>query len=282
MIQIQKNITGRHPLPFRYPGGKYYALDIIRPFYEGIAHDEYREPFVGGGTIFFNKSKVTYNWVNDIDEELMITYKIMSNPKLRQELADKLSGEEASKTRWGQIRHFDTSNDLEIAYRYYYMNRTSFSGKLSSPAWGYRPKRSLPPERWCERIIPCGQKLEGVKITCGDFEDVILKPAQGEKVLMFVDPPYFSPPKNKHYRNGFNLEDHHRLCKALRHANHKFVLTYDDVPEIRKLYKWANVNELNFFYRVDNSSTQNGKRRIGFELIITNYDTPHQFNIFSK
>ena len=46
----------RIPLPFRYPGGKFYALNILRPFWENIEHDEYREPFAGGAWSF-NKPK---------------------------------------------------------------------------------------------------------------------------------------------------------------------------------------------------------------------------------
>ena len=42
--------------------------------------------------------------------------------------------------------------------------------------------------------------------------------------------------------------------------------------EIRELYSWANIYKTNFFYRVDNSIIQKGSRKIGFELIITNYD----------
>ena len=146
-------------------------------------------------------------------------------------------------------------------------------------AWGYRIKRSLPPERWKERIIPCGHKLEGVKLTSEDFEEVIQAPSRNSKALLYLDPPYFSVPKNKHYRNGFDADDHSRLCKALKKTKHNFFLTYDDVPEIRELYNWANIQEAKFFYRVDNSQIQGGHRRLGFELIITNYSVPVQMNL---
>lgn len=264
------------PLPFRYPGGKHYALKILRPFWLSFEHDEYREPFAGGGSIFFNKNKAPYNWLNDIDNELMITYRIMQEGELRQELIDVVTKEIASKARWKEMHVFNPQNDFEIAYKYYYLNRTSFSGKMVSSAWGYRPKRSLPPERWHERINPSGEKLENVILTSLDFKEVIVAPAVGTQVLMYVDPPYYSPPKNKHYRHGFELAEHQRLCEVLKTTNHKFFLTYDDVPEIRHLYRWANIYEVKFFYRVDNSNIQNGSRKFGFELVITNYELPQQ------
>ena len=272
----------RMPLPFRYPGGKFYALDILRPFWENVEHDEYREPFVGGATVFFNKPKAKFNWLNDIDNELMTTYRIMQDPISRQRLAKELSLEVATKERWREYYESVPQSDFEIAKKYYYLNRTSFSGKLVSPAWGYRPKRSLPPERWKERILPCGEFLEGVRLTNMDFERVILEKSAGNTTLLYVDPPYYGPPRNKHYRYGFDVEDHVRLADALKKTPHMFFLTYDDMPEVRKLYDWANIYEAQFVYRVDNSALRSGQRKIGFELIITNYELPLQLTLWER
>ena len=161
------------PIPFRYPGGKFYALPLLAPFWINNPHDEYREPFMGGGSVFFTKEKSKFNVINDIDTELVTTYRILQNPSTRKALLDRVTKEVASKERWKEVFDFQPQNELDIAYRYFYLNRTSFSGKLSSPAWGYREKRSLPPERWGERIVPCGEKLEGVTICNKDFEEVI-------------------------------------------------------------------------------------------------------------
>ena len=258
-------------VPFRYPGGKFYALNQLAPYIIGCSHDEYREPFVGGGSVFFAKSLAQFNILNDIDEELVTTYKIMQDPQTRSKLVELLSNEHATKERWREIYEFIPTNPLEVAFKYFYLNRTSFSGKLSSPAWGYREKRSLPPHRWHERINPCGAKLENAIIENLDFEDIINRPALGKQVLMFVDPPYFKPSKKKHYRYGFGLEDHIRLSECLKNTKHKFVLTYEDVKEIRDLYSWANINGMEFSYRVDNSAVNEGNRKKGVELIITNF-----------
>jgi DNA adenine methylase len=99
---------------------------------------------------------------------------------------------------------------------------------------------------------------------------------------MFVDPPYYKPKKTKHYRNGFDKSDHERLAKSLKVTPHKFFLTYEDCPEIRELYSWAFINEVEFFYRVDNSNVENGIRKMGFELIITNYELNKQALLISN
>ena len=267
-----KKKNARKPLPFRYPGGKFYAMNILRPFWESVPHKEYREPFAGGATVFFNKEKAEINWLNDLDHELIFCYEIMQLEETRIKLANDFATEIATPERWREVFNSNPSEKYDIGRKYYYLNRTSFSGKLVSAAWGYRPKRSLPPDRWKERILPCGKFLEGVKLSSLDFTEVINAP--GNDVLMYIDPPYFLPPKHKHYRFGFDLEDHIRLANVLKSTTHKFFLTYDDCEEIRELYKWANIYEVKFFYRVDNSATQGGERKLGFELIITNYNIP--------
>jgi len=260
-------------LPFRYSGGKYYALKYLRPYWEAVDHDEYREPFLGGGSVFWGKPKCDHNWLNDIDDDLIFTLKFIKNKKKALEMIDLFKDEvEATKEKHSEVKKMIPQSDLDRAYKYFYLNRTSFSGKMNNPTFGYRPKRSLPPRRWDERVIPCGEKLSGVKLTSSDFEEVIKAKPKGKKVLMFLDPPYFKPKAGSHYKHSFKEEDHLRLATTLKETNYKFFLTYDDCPEVRKLYKWANIYKLNFFYRVSNSRHNGDSRQIGQEIVITNYN----------
>ena len=143
---------------------------------------------------------------------------------------------------------------------------------MTNPSWGYRPKRSLPPHRWQERLIPCAEKLKNVDIKSTDFENIIKAPAKGKMVLMYLDPPYYLDSKKSHYRNSFSVRDHERLSKILKKTKHKFFLSYDNNEEIKKMYSWANIYDLKFFYRQDNSKDSNNKRKIGNEIVITNYE----------
>jgi DNA adenine methylase len=259
-------------IPFRWAGGKYYALKILNKFWEKFEHDEYREPFLGGGSVFWAKEKVKFNWVNDIDENLISTLEFIQNENDRNNLLNLFENEmEATKEKYEFVKNIEVKNKLDRAYRFYYLNRTSYSGKMKNPSWGYMPKRSLPPYRWKERIIPCAEKLKGVKITSIDFEKVIKSPSKGKSTLIFLDPPYYKAKQENHYVHSFTLNDHLRLADVLKVTNHNFFLTYDDCSEIRELYSWANIYEINFFYRLDNSKDNLDKRKKGNELVITNY-----------
>jgi len=272
MAMSREAYGSRVILPFRFPGGKYYALSKLRSFWEAIDHDEYREPFLGGGAVFWAKPKVRYNWLNDLNSNLIFTLKFISDKENRHSLIELFENEEeASRERHSFVKNMIPSDDLDRVYRYYYLNRTSFSGKMKNPTWGYRPKRSLPPRRWKERIVPCGEKLRDVKLTSLDFQEVVMAPPMGRKVLMFLDPPYYHSKQEDHYSFAFTEYDHIRLCTLLKTTPHNFFLTYDDCPEVRKLYEWAYIYKLNFFYRIDNSRDSENRRKIGNELVITNY-----------
>jgi DNA adenine methylase len=269
---MKKQSKNKIILPFRWAGGKYYAISKLKQFWENFDHDEYREPFLGGGAVFWAKPKVKFNWLNDIDDGLIRTLKFIEKPKNRGKLLELFENEkEATKDKHTKIKNFKPKSELNFVYQYYYLNRTSFSGKMKNPSWGYRPKRSLPPYRWKERIVPCGEKLFNTKITNLDFADVILEKSKGKKVLMFLDPPYYHAKQESHYTFSFKKEDHERLEKACRKTPHSFFLTYDDCPEIRELYSWANIFSLQFYYRLDNSKNNGDKRKVGSELVITNY-----------
>ena len=59
------------------------------------------------------------------------------------------------------------------------------------------------------------------------------------------------------------------LSKILRGLDNKFLLTYDNCNEIKKLYSWANIKEVSWRYHTANSN--NTTRKMGNELIIKNY-----------
>ena len=257
----------------RYPGGKFYALKLLEPFLKSVEHDEYREPFFGGGSVFWAKEKAKYNWINDLEPNLINLLNVIKDSEKRELLLSLFENEkEATKEKYNTVKQLIPSNDIDLAYKYYYLNRTSFSGKMRNPSWGYRPKRSIPPIRWKEKVIPCGEKLSNVKITNIDYEELLFAPPVGEKVLLFLDPPYYHAKQESHYICSFNDNEHVRLSNNLKKTPFKFILTYDDCEEIKNLYKWANIYEQQFFYRLDNSRDNNNKRKKGCELIITNFE----------
>ena len=135
------------------------------------------------------------------------------------------------------------------------------------------------PENWPRNILRTSEKLQDVKITSLDFEDVIDQVEDG--AFLFVDPPYYNADQDKFYTYSFNLEDHLRLCAALERNKNRlnFLLTYDNCFEIRDLYSWSqSIIEEEWNYTINrtddqkNGTKEKGTRYKGKEIFIMNYE----------
>lgn len=164
--------------------------------------------------------------------------------------------------------------------------------------WGYGEKYSMRPENWGRNIRRTSLKLQGVKITKLDFEEVIK--SAPDNSFLFIDPPYYNADQDKFYTHYFTLEDHLRLCDILKkHSDRiRFLITYDNSPEVLELYKWAlNHLEREWNYTISRTDDQkkkpnNGKeikkkkgsRYKGKEIFITNYSivSPKQLQLNLK
>jgi DNA adenine methylase len=268
--------------PFRWAGGKFYARKIINGYIP--AHENYVEPFFGGGSIFFYKNKVN-SWINDSDDQLINCYKIIQSRV--DELIEFLAGEEASKERHFFYKNeFIPKNELEHAARYYYLNRTSYSGimKTENCYFGYGDKYSMRPENWGRQLLKNHLKLQDIKITCIDFEEVIKESYSQENTFLFIDPPYFNADQQKFYVKSFTHDDHLRLSEILREVSPKinFLLTYDNSEEVKELYSWAdNLDPEEWNYTISRTDDQKNKQKLkdgfsrsrgkGKEIFISNY-----------
>tara|TARA_B100000900_G_scaffold410437_1_gene428225 strand:+ start:2692 stop:3498 length:807 start_codon:yes stop_codon:yes gene_type:complete len=264
--------TDKVDLLLRYSGGKYYALKQLSKFWIEKKHETYIEPFFGGGSVFWTKPKAKINWINDYDKDLIHFLNFIKNENNLKKLLLKLNKEKTpTKERHQEVKNIDKSDALTKAFKYFYLNRTSFSGKMNNPHWGFRPIRSLPIERWHERLIPCSKKLKNVKITNLSFEHVLKNNLNDKNTLVYLDPPYYKPPKNSHYKISFENRDHLKLLSYLKKMKTKFFLSYDDSAEIREMYKDFKISEIKFYYRVTNSRNVQNKRLKKKELVISNF-----------
>ncbi|MCD4694644.1 MAG: Dam family site-specific DNA-(adenine-N6)-methyltransferase [Bacteroidales bacterium] len=291
--------------PFRYAGGKFYARKLIL---EHIPkHSFYIEPFAGGGSIFFAKEKVDFNQLNDFDTELVNVYETIRD--LPDELVHFLQKKTAAKNRIpeeltegveiGQplpahkkLHHFfkniyEPTNALERAGRWYYLNRTSYSGimNVQNMYWGYGDKFSMQPQNWPANIRRTSKKLQGVQLTSLDFEEVINNAPDG--ALLFIDPPYFNADQDKFYTHSFTIDDHYRLerCLARNTDRLHLFITYDNSSEVRELYYWMKEihnKEWNYcIQRTDdqkNGTIRKGERYKGKEIFILNYNSEQLSN----
>lgn len=257
--------------PFlRYPGSKYNAAKYIEPFWKNIEFNEYREPFLGSGAVFFKMPKVEFSWLNDIDSDLINAFKVVANVKLRNKLIQKINSVVPTRELFEKLKNWQPEKVVDRAYRYFVINRTAYSGIMNLPNWGFHPIKSVQPDKWAERIIQAGEKLKSkVYISKMSYSDVIRAPSS-KKVWLFIDPPYFKADQKRAYSHSFTYRDHMNLLEVLKSTKHMFCLTYDNCDEIKELYSWANIYEIDWRYHTANSNVTS--RKMGRELIISNYE----------
>jgi DNA adenine methylase len=263
--------------PLRYPGGKQRAIAQIYKVLPPYAK-EYREPLVGGGSVYFYARSIglagSY-WINDKFKELASFWQSVKDPEQCAKLVKEL---EQLRTTFGsasevkeyflEARKEIPANEYREAFLFFFFNRVTFSG--TTRAGGFSSAASL--RRFTassiERLKSMPEALDGTLVTNLDFETVIKKP--GKDVFIFLDPPYFTA--TRLYGHGGNLHafDHERLARALQKTRHKFLITYDDCTEIRQLYDWANIKCWSLQYGMNNCNVQR-ESKIGSELFISNY-----------
>ncbi len=262
---------------FRYPGGKFKAIPFIKPFWESAKHTEFREPFVGGGSVFISKPLVNFNWINDKDDELFSFYKIISKKGTREKLIDDLKKVKITKEFYNELFKSKPKDQYNKAKKFYILNRCSFSGITIWNSFIGDVRFNI--ENAQHAIRDVGEKLKDVKITNIDFEEVIKAKPNNEKnkVFIFLDPPYVESRQVAAYKHAFTMEDHKRLAKVLKETKHKFLLTYDDCEFTRTHYKWANLYTRTWTYSVANSKVHHNPRESGNELFISNFKLPKEF-----
>lgn len=263
--------------PLRYPGGKQKALSQIAKMLPSNV-GEYREPMVGGGSVYFHARSsglASGYWINDKFKELATFWKGVQNPSSCKRLVADLEklrssceSSEQFKEYFLKAREEVPDDEYRIAFLFFFFNRVTFSG--TTRAGGFSSAASL--RRFTassiERLKTMPAALKDTKITNLDFAEVIEKP--GDDVFIFLDPPYFTATR-LYGRNGSLHEfDHERLALSLRKTENRFLITYDDCPEIRKLYKWANIKNWQLQYGMNNCNLER-QSKIGAELFIYNY-----------
>ena len=247
-------------------------------------HDRYCEPFAGGASIYFAKHKAQASILNDLDEDVINTLVHIRDHV--EPLIRLLDGIPACKNLHAYYKNeYQPKTNLQRAFRWYYLNRTSYSGIMrpENCYWGFGDKFSMRPENWPPHLRTVSDKLQGAKLTAVDFEEII--DGLPDEYFVFVDPPYYNADQDKFYNCTFEIKDHERLAACLlRNSNRLlFLLTYDDHPEVRNLYKWSEqLTSHEWNYTINRTDDQkNGKkskdgfkssRSKGQELFIRNYN----------
>lgn len=260
--------------PLRYPGGKYRAARRIVP---KIPEDfsEYREPMVGGGSVFLHcleKFPGRNYWINDINFELYSFWKTAKerNGELVEAISKAKTDSGNGKELFSKLSKKSPSDELERAVRFFILNRTSFSGTTEAGGFSKKAFEERFTNSSISRVRSLEKPLQDVKITNSDYSHLLSE--GGKDVFIFLDPPYLSRTKSKLYGKRGILHtdfDHKKLAELLKGCRHKWLATYDNSIEIKELFSFGKIEEWSLQYGMNNA--WKGNAPLGSELFIFNF-----------
>ncbi|MFW6008467.1 MAG: DNA adenine methylase [archaeon] len=302
--------------PFlKWAGGKRQLLEQFEDKYPVKLKENniktYIEPFVGGGALFFDLTQ-KYNFnniiLNDINKELIITYKVVKNEvetlisglkKLEKKYLP-LDLENRKEIYYGIRDKFNKekkeinydlidNKTIEHAKHFIFLNRTCFNGLFRQNKKG---EFNVPIGRYKNPTICDEEKLRGASelldeaiLISGDFTNT--EKYITNNTFIYMDPPYRPLPGtssfNKYSKADFNEESQKRLAKWYKTLNEKYKSTKNIYlmlsnsnpkntdPEdsfFEDLYGEFNIEEVYAKRSINSKGSGRGKIT---ELVITNY-----------
>lgn len=248
-----------------YIGGKRRLAAQLVAMIEATQHRTYAEPFVGMGGVFFRRRKrPSAEVINDRNGEVANLFRILQRhyPQFIDTLRFQLTG----RLEFERLKKSDpaTLTDLERAGRFLYLQRTAFGGKVAGQSFGVDPASGagFNLTRLEPLLADVHERLAGVVIEQLDWLAFIDRYDRPE-TLFYLDPPYHGS-EGDYGRDLFGRDQFAVMAERLRNLKGRFILSINDVPEIRELFSFAgfDLRQVDLMYGVG------GGARPAKELIV--------------
>ena len=253
--------------PLRWVGGKYRVRDKIIALFP--AHTCYVEVFSGAAWVLFGKPPKASKCevLNDLDGELVNFWRVIKHRPA--EFCEAAAWMLASRELSERTRQLDgVGDEIARAVKFYSVLRLAYGAKRVKCHFGVR-REKRPEIHWPllrEEVGKIVARLRQVWIENLHWDRCVAIYDRQDS-FFYLDPPYRCEGARS-YRHTFNDDDHAALAEALARAKGKWLLSYNDDPLIRKLYRrpGVRVGSLEVKYGL-----QGGTWTPTRELLIRNY-----------
>jgi DNA adenine methylase len=217
--------------PLAYIGGK---SKLSRTIVEMIPeHQAYCEVFAGAAWVFFRKEPSRYEVINDLDSDLVVFYRVLQSHL--EEFLKQFKWLLASREwfhDWKRQQEAGGLTDIQRAARYYYLQRLSFGGRVKARTFGAGPLRRprINLIRIEEELSEVHLRLANATIENLPWQDFTRR-YDRKQTFFYLDPPYYLAP---YYDHNLKLEDYQEMADILAGMKAKFILSINDLPEMRE------------------------------------------------
>lgn len=248
-----------------YQGGKRNLAARIVERIEALPHQCYAEPFVGMGGVFFRRRTIPpAEVINDASRDVATLFRILQRHYVA--FVDMIRWQLTTRTDFERLCRTDPEvlTDLERAARFLYLQRTGFGGKVKGRIFGVQVDRRSRFD--VTQVVPVleelHERLAGVVIECLPYQDFIRR-YDRPGTLFYLDPPYHGCEGD--YGPGlFGRDDFERLAELLKGLRGRFILSLNDVPEVRRIFADFELEPVRTTYTI---GAKGDAKRVG-ELLI--------------
>ncbi|MCA3715651.1 DNA adenine methylase [Phenylobacterium sp.] len=263
--------------PLRYPGGKTSMLELIATTLRlnGLERGHYAEPYAGGCGLALSLlygGFVSDIHINDIDPAVWSFWHCVLNET--DALTALVEKTPVTVEEWRRQRAthsaMDLNDPLALGFSAFFLNRTNRSGVIGSggvigglnQTGNYLIDCRFNREDLARRIVRVSRYAERIHLTRLDALDFLdkCKTTLPANSLLFIDPPYFKKGPEL-YTNFYKPDDHAKLAAKVLKIELPWVVTYDDVPDIRRLYRARRQYAFGINYSLN-------EKRVGAELLV--------------
>lgn len=249
--------------PLRYPGGKgKFANFVKQVFYANELLDgHYVEPYAGGAGVALELLFHEYAsriHINDLDPAVFSFWRaaVFHTDELCKAIFDTPVTIEQWHYQKEVLCDLENNSLIEIALATFFLNRTNRSGILKAGVIGGKGQNG----KWkldarynkvdlVRRIELIGRFRDRIHVYNQDAVDLLtnIVPTLPAKTLVYLDPPYYVK-GSELYRNFYEHEDHVTIASALSRVDRPWIVSYDNVDEIKDIYSLYRCDEYSLSY----------------------------------
>lgn len=248
--------------PLRYPGGKgrlsQYICDLMEA--NGLVGACYAEPYAGGAGValaLLYREYASHILLNDLNRSVHAFWQAAVGDG--EELCRRIRACPLNMDEWRRQREIQRADDpdpMDLAFSTLFMNRTNRSGVVKGGVIGgmdqsgtWKLDARFKRDDLIQRIEKIGAYASRITVTGLDALEFLKDrlPAPETPTLVYLDPPYFRKAQ-KLYDNHYRPADHAVLAEAVGAIQHRWIVSYDNQPEIRELYKNYVQEEFSILY----------------------------------
>ena len=270
--------------PLRYPGGKSRACAKMESYFPDLSkYKEYREPFLGGGSVAIYVTKKFPNLkvsVTDLYEPLVNFWQVLQREgntlsTALANLKNKYSDQESARNLFDDAKELVNDQEyatIDRAIAFYVVNKCSFSGLTESSSFSKQASDSNFSIRGIEKLSEYSKLISNWNININSYENSL---DDKDDVFLYMDPPYEI--KDNLYGKQGKLHkhfDHDKFASDCNSSEMDMLVSYNSDQLVKDRFqssKW-NAGEFDLTYTMRSVGTYMRDQKDRKELMLFNYD----------